>query len=78
MNYALAVVFSSIVVMIAPAWAQQDQDQGQASRIELYGGYDYIRFNINASARVLQPPTETFNGNGGGGLFDARLPHRHT
>jgi len=67
MKYAFAVGFSLIVVMIAPAWAQQDQDQGQASRIELYGGYDYIRFNINASASVLQPPSETFNANGGGG-----------
>jgi opacity protein-like surface antigen len=69
MKYALAVVFSFIAVMIAPAWAQQDQDQGQASPIELYGGYDYIRFNINASATVLQPPAETFNAHGGGGQF---------
>jgi opacity protein-like surface antigen len=69
MKYALAVVFSLIAVMIAPTWAQQDQDQGQASRIELYGGYDYIRFNINASPTVLQPPSETFNANGGGGQF---------
>ena len=55
MRYALAVVFSFIAVTIAPACAQQDQERGRASRIELYGGYDYIRFNINASARVLQP-----------------------
>ena len=67
MRYALAVVFSFIAVTIAPAWAQQDQDWGRASRIELYGGYDYIRFNINASASVLQPPSETFNANGAGG-----------
>lgn len=59
MRYALAVVFSFIAVTIAPAWAQQGQDRGRASRIELYGGYDYIRFNINASASVLQPPSET-------------------
>ena len=67
MRYALAVVFSFIAVTIAPAWAQQDQDRGRASRMELYGGYDYIRFNINASASVLQPPSETFNANGAGG-----------
>ena len=67
MRYALAVVFSFIDVTIAPVFAQQDQDRGRESRIELYGGYDYIRFNINASASVLQPPSETFNANGAGG-----------
>jgi hypothetical protein len=67
MRYALAVVLSLFAVTVAPTRAQQDQDQGQASRLELYGGYDYIRFNINASASVLQPPSETFNANGGGG-----------
>ena len=41
MRYALAVVFSFIAVTIAPAWAQQDRDRGRASRIELYGGYEY-------------------------------------
>ena len=67
MKYSLPLIFSLIAVAVTPTWAQQDQNRGLASRIELYGGYTYIRFNINASASVLQPPSETFNGNGGGG-----------
>jgi len=67
MRYSLALIFSLIAVAITPTWAQQDENRGLASRIELYGGYTYIRFNINASASALQPPSETFNANGGGG-----------
>jgi hypothetical protein len=40
--------------------------QEALSKIELYGGYDYIRFNINSNVSG-QPPSQTFNGNGGGG-----------
>lgn len=61
------VLFVLFVLAVAIAPAQAQQDSGRASPIELYGGYDYIRFNINASASVLQPPSETFNANGGGG-----------
>jgi opacity protein-like surface antigen len=65
MKYRFLIVFSSIALIIAPARAQQDI--GRASPLELYAGYDYIRFNINASATVLQPPSEAFNANGAGG-----------
>jgi opacity protein-like surface antigen len=66
-KYALAIALFVLAVATAPAGAQQDM--GRASPIELYAGYDYIRFNINASPTVLQPPSETFNANGGGGQF---------
>ena len=67
MRHRLVLIFSLFAVAITPTWAQQDQDRAGASRIELYGGYSYIRFNINASASALQPPSETFNANGAGG-----------
>ena len=35
---------------------------------ELYGGYDYAHFNINADV-AGQPPSQTYNANGGGGQF---------
>jgi len=40
--------------------------QNKASELELYGGYYYVRFNVNANV-TGQPPSQTFNGNGGGG-----------
>ena len=39
---------------------------------ELYGGYDYVRFNVNANVNG-QPPYQTFNGNGGGGEVEYNL-----
>jgi len=44
-----------------PAAAQEG-----ASKIELYGGYSYVRFNVNARVSG-QPPSQAFNGNGGSG-----------
>jgi hypothetical protein len=45
--------------------AQIVRAQEQASKLEAYGGYYYVRFNVNASA-AGGGPAETFNGNGGG------------
>jgi outer membrane immunogenic protein len=45
--------------------AQFVKAQEQASKLEAYGGYYYVRFNVNASA-AGGAPSETFNGNGGG------------
>ncbi len=39
--------------------------QEPASKFEAYGGYYYVRFNVNGSA-AGGSPSETFNGNGGG------------
>jgi hypothetical protein len=59
---ALALLFATIGT--APSlWAQTDTD---LSKYEIYGGYDYVRFNINANV-AGHPPFQTFNGNGGGG-----------
>ena len=43
--------------------------QVEPSKIELYGGYYYARFNINANVSGVAP-SETFNGNGGGGQLE--------
>jgi hypothetical protein len=62
MGNSLAVVLLFVAISGAPAlWAQEEP-----SKLELYGGYDYVRFNINAKVNG-QPPSQTFNGNGGGG-----------
>jgi len=62
MRNSLVVVFLFGAISAAPALRAQDQP----SKLELYAGYDYIRFNINAKVSG-QPPSQTFNGNGGGG-----------
>jgi outer membrane immunogenic protein len=43
--------------------------QEQASKLELYGGYYYVRFNVNANLAGV-PPSQSFNGNGGGGQLE--------
>jgi hypothetical protein len=62
MRNSLGVVLLLGVISAAPTlWAQE-----QPSRLELYAGYDYIRFNVSTKVSG-QPPSLTFNGNGGGG-----------
>lgn len=62
MRNSLAVVFLFGAISAAPAVRAQDD----LSKLELSGGYNYVRFNINAKVSG-QPPSQTFNGNGGGG-----------
>jgi Outer membrane protein beta-barrel domain len=61
MKNALPVLLF-LAMFAAPAIHAQDQP----SKLEIYGGYDYVRFNINAKVSG-QPPSQTFNANGGGG-----------
>src|SRR5215469_5422975 len=68
MRNSLVVLLLFFAADVAPAlWAQNE-----LSRLEVYGGYDYIRFNINANV-TGQPPSQTFNGNGSSGqlVFNA-------
>jgi opacity protein-like surface antigen len=44
-------------------------------RFELYGGYDYVRVNVSASD-IIQPPSQSFNGNGGSGQFVYNITDR--
>ena len=43
--------------------------QEEPSGLELFGGYYYARFNVNANVPGVAP-SETFNGNGGGGQVE--------
>ena len=61
MNKTVALVL--LLGLLATARPMRAQEQ--ASKLEVYGGYYYARFNVNASA-VGGAPSETFNGNGGG------------
>jgi Outer membrane protein beta-barrel domain len=62
MRHSLAIAVLLCAATCAPALRAQQEP----SKVELYGGYDYVRFNINANVSG-QPPSQTFNGNGGGG-----------
>jgi outer membrane immunogenic protein len=46
--------------------------QDEATKLEVYGGYDYIRFNINANVSGI-PPSESVNLNGGSGQVEYNL-----
>ena len=65
MNKTLALV----VMLGFFATARPMKAQEQASKFEVYGGYYYARFNVNAGA-AGGVPSETFNGNGGGGQLE--------
>jgi opacity protein-like surface antigen len=43
--------------------------QEESSKFEVYGGYYYVRFNINANLSGVAP-SATYNGYGGGGQFE--------
>lgn len=70
MGNARGLVLLVLVMSTAPPlWAQE-----QAAKLELYGGYDYIRFNIKSKVSG-QPPSQTFQGNGGGGELVYNVNH---
>jgi len=62
MRNSLAVVLLIAAMGAAPTLRAQEEP----SKAELYGGYGYARFNVNANV-AGQPPSQVFNGNGGGG-----------
>ena len=61
-----------VLLFGAIASAQMARAQDLASKVELYGGYTYTRWNINSDVSG-QPPSQTFNGNGGGGELTYNL-----
>jgi hypothetical protein len=63
MENIFTVVLLFAAMLLAPRVRAQE-----VSKFELYGGYDYVRFNINSNVSS-QPPSQTFNGNGGGGSW---------
>jgi outer membrane immunogenic protein len=59
-----AVLLFMLAAIALPAHAQND-----TSQLEVYGGYDYVRFNINANLPGVAP-TASYNGNGGGSQLE--------
>jgi hypothetical protein len=47
-----------------PVWAQTER-----SPLEVYGGFDYVRFDVNANVPGFAPHA-TYNGYGGGGQIE--------
>lgn len=58
--------FAALFFLASFAFVPVLKAQEDASKLELYGGYSYIRFSINAMV-AGQPPSQVFNGNGGTG-----------
>ena len=70
MKKSFAIVLALALLAIAgPMMAQESP-----SKFEVYGGYYYARFNVNASA-AGGAPSETFNGNGGGVQLEYNSNH---
>jgi len=66
--------FALVLLLGLFAAARPTKAQEQTAKLEAYGGYYYARFNVNASA-VGGAPSETFNGNGGGGQLEYNANH---
>src|SRR5271154_491413 len=62
-------VGAALLAATVPARAQ-----GTSTRFEVYAGYDYARFNVQANVAGF-PPMPTFNLNGGGGQFEYNANH---
>jgi opacity protein-like surface antigen len=70
MNKAFALVaLLGLFATARPIKAQGQSSVEQASKFEVYGGYYYARFNVNANVLGI-PPSATYNGTGGGGQLE--------
>ena len=49
--------FAVLLLFAAPSIVPQLRAQQNPSRFELYGGYDYVRFNVDANVSG-QPPSQ--------------------
>ncbi len=59
-----------VVVLIAVfGIALTAKAQDETPKLELYAGYDYVRFNVNAKVAGFLP-SQSFNANGGGGQLE--------
>jgi opacity protein-like surface antigen len=70
-------VKESFVILLSLALcgaAGSAKAQDQASKFEVYGGYYYARFNVNANVPGIAP-SATYNGTGGGGQLEYNVNH---
>ncbi len=70
MKQACAALLILLVFGIAPRAKAQDE----TVKLEAYGGYDYVRFNVNANVSGVAP-SASYNGNGGGGQLEYNFNH---
>jgi len=61
--------FAMVLALALFGTAGSVKAQEQTPKLELYGGYYYVRFNINANVPGFSP-SATYNGNGGGGQLE--------
>jgi outer membrane immunogenic protein len=64
MRIALTVLVFAVIFTVPSLWAQTE-----TPKVEIYGGYDYVRFNITSNVSGF-PPSESVNLNGGGGQVE--------
>jgi len=75
MRKSLAVgVLLAISATVLPANAQKAPSEFELSRLELYGGYDYLRFNANPRISGV-PLSQSFNANGVSGQIEYNAGH---
>ena len=66
--------FAIVVLLGIFATARPMKAQEQVSKLEVYGGYYYARFNVNANVPGIAP-SATYNGTGGGGQLEYNANH---
>ena len=65
MKRAFGLFVLLAVFLVAPLAYAQDE----APKVELYTGFEYLHFNVNAKVANF-PPSASFNGYGGGGNLE--------
>jgi hypothetical protein len=61
--------FAVVLLLTLAAIALPANAQNETSKLEVYGGYDYVRFNINANIAGVAP-SASYNANGGGSQLE--------
>jgi hypothetical protein len=62
-----SLIFLALIALCGTALPAQAQEQ--LTTLEAYGGFDYIRFNINANLSGVAP-SQSYNASGGGGQLE--------
>ncbi|MFZ0820582.1 MAG: outer membrane beta-barrel protein [Candidatus Acidiferrales bacterium] len=66
--------FWVLVLLAILAFASPAKAQNEEPRLEVFGGYSYARFNVNANVPGIAP-SATYNGNGGSGQLEYNANH---
>ena len=66
--------FAMVLLLTLGVIALPANAQNETSKLEIYGGYDYVRFNINANLPGVTP-SASYNGNGGGSQLEYNANH---